>query len=303
MALLIKIDGETHRTRESARISVFDHGFLFGDSVYEVVRTYGGFPFQVGPHLARLFRSARGISLELPRSREELAADVEAAVREAACPGEAYIRLIVTRGVGEIDIDPATCARPSVVTIVKDLRPWPAEYYERGIDLAIVSTVRNEPGTVDPSIKTGNYLNSVLAMIEARRRGAADACMLNAHGFLAECTTSNVFFVREGRLLTPSLESGILSGITRADIIRIARENGIPCHEGNFRPEDLRNASEAFITSTTRGVMPIASVDGRQIGDAARRTVTTRIAELFRREVERFVEERRKGASSVGGRG
>src|SRR5262249_46215559 len=150
------------------------------------------------------------------------------------CPGEAYVRLIVTRGVGEIDINPAVCPRPSVVLIVKDLAPWPAAHYERGIDLAIVSTVtRNEPGTVDPSIKTGNYLNSVLALIEARRRGAQDAVMLNGHGHLTECTTSNIFLVKESVLLTPSLESGILSGITRSDVIRLAREGGVHCREGS----------------------------------------------------------------------
>ncbi len=300
MALLIRIDGATYRTREDARISVFDHGFLFGDSVYEVMRTYGGVPFQVGPHVARLFRSARGISLEVPRTREELGAEIAAAVREAACPEEAYIRLIVTRGVGEVDINPATCARPTIVTIVKDLVPWPREHYERGIDLAIVSTVRNEPGTVDPSIKTGNYLNSVLAMIEARRRGAQDACMLNAHGFLAECTTSNIFFVRDGTLLTPSLESGILSGITRADVIRLARENGIPCREGQFRADDLRRSDEAFITSTTRGIMPVATVDGRPVGEPGRRPVTRRLMDLFRAEVERFIAEARGRPRSEG---
>jgi len=297
MPLFIKIDGATYRSRDEAKISIFDHGFLFGDSVYEVMRTYGGAPFEVGPHLARLFRSARGISLEIPRSREELADDVEAAVREAACPGEAYIRLIVTRGVGEIDINPASCGRPTIVTIVKDLGPWPREFYERGLDLAIVSTVRNEPGTVDPSIKTGNYLNSVLAMIEARRRGAADACMLNAHGFLAECTTSNLFFVRDGTLLTPSLENGILSGITRADVIRLARENGIPAREGSFKPDELRGAAEAFVTSTTRGIMPVATVDGKAIGDPARRPVTARIMALFQADVEKFVRERRSRLS------
>ena len=285
MSLLIKIDGATYRSREDARISVFDHGFLFGDSVYEVIRTYRGRPFEVGPHLARLFRSAKGISLEIPLTKEALAAEIDAAVREAACPGEAYVRLIVTRGTGEIDINPATCARPSVVLIVKDLVAWPAALYEKGLDVAIVSTVRNEPGTVDPAIKTGNYLNSVLALIEARRRGAQEACMLNGHGFLTECTTSNIFFVREGQLLTPSLESGILSGITRSDVIRIARENGIPCREGSFKPDELRAASEAFITSTTRGIMPIGTVDGRPIGDPAKRPLTTRLRGLFDAEV------------------
>lgn len=289
MGLLIKIDGRTYTTRDEARISIFDHGFLFGDSVYEVIRTYRGVPYEVGPHVARLFRSARGISLEVPLSKEALAAEIAAAVREAGCAGEAYIRVIVTRGVGEIDLNPESCPRPSLVLIVKDLVAWPAAHYEKGIDIAIVSTVRNEPGTVDPSIKTGNYLNNVLALIEARRRGASDACMLNAHGFLTECTTSNIFFVRDGTLLTPSLESGILSGITRSDVIRLAREAAIPCREGSFKADDLRGASEAFITSTTRGIMPVGTIDGRPVGDPAKRPITARLRALFEADVARAI--------------
>ncbi|HVY61601.1 MAG TPA: aminotransferase class IV [Planctomycetota bacterium] len=291
MPLLIRIDGATHRDRSTAQVSLYDHGFLFGDSVYEVVRTYGGRPFEVGPHLARLFRSAAGISLDIGRTKEQLAAEIESAVRECACPGEAYVRLIVTRGVGEIDINPATCAKPTIILIVKDLAPWPPEQYERGIDVAIVSTVRNEIGTVDPSIKTGNYLNSVLALIEAKKRGAADACMLNAHGKLTECTTSNIFFVRDGIAHTPSLESGILAGVTRSGVLRIARESGVSVREGSFDADELRRADEAFITSTTRGIMPVATVDGRPVGAGpSARPVTRRLMELFARDVERFVQ-------------
>ena len=294
MALLIRIDGATHRDRDSAKISIYDHGFLFGDSIYEVCRTYGGRPFEVGPHLARLFRSAAGISLDVGRTKEELAAEIDAAVKEAACPGEAYVRLIVTRGVGEIDISPDSCPRPTRILIVKDLAPWPAEQYERGLDVAIVSTVRNEIGTVDPSIKTGNYLNSVLALIEAKKRGAREACMLNAHGKLTECTTSNIFFVRDGVLCTPSLESGILAGVTRSGVLRLARESGVSSREGSFGADDLRRADEAFITSTTRGIMAIGTVDGKPVGKGpADRPVTRRLSDLFAKDVERFVREGR----------
>jgi branched-chain amino acid aminotransferase len=292
MALLIRIDGETCRERQAAKVSIFDHGFLFGDSVYEVIRTYGGRPFEVGPHLARLFRSAAGISLEIGRSKEALAAEIDSAVREAGCPGEAYVRLIVTRGVGEIDINPSTCERPSVILIVKDLKPWPRESYDRGVEVAIVSTVRNEIGTVDPSIKTGNYLNSVLALIEAQKRGAGEACMLNAHGKLTECTTSNIFFVRQQIVYTPSLESGILSGITRSGVIRLARESGVSLREGSFGADELRGADEAFITSTTRGIMPIAKVDGKAVGRGGDRPITRRLMDLFANDVERFLKEK-----------
>lgn len=291
MALLIRIDGQTFRDRADAKVSIYDHGFLFGDSVYEVIRTHGGRPYEVGPHLARLFHSADGIALALGRTKEELAAEIEAAVKEAACPGEAYVRLIVTRGVGEIDISPASCKRPTVILIVKDLVPWPAEAYERGIDVAIVSTVRNASGTVDPSIKTGNYLNSVLALIDAQRRGAGEACMLNGAGRLTECTTSNLFFVAGGILKTPSLESGILSGITRSDVIRLAREHGVPIREGSYGPEELRAADEAFITSTTRGIMPIATVDGKPVGRGpAERPLTRRLVQLVAADVEAWVK-------------
>lgn len=289
MALLIRIDGQSFRDRDQARVSIFDHGFLFGDSVYEVVRTYGGKPWEVGPHLARLWKSAAGISLEIPRTREQLAAEIDAAVREAGCEGEAYVRIIVTRGVGEIDINPKTCVRPTIVIVVKDLPTYPPELFERGIDVAIVSTVRNAACTVDPSIKTGNYLNSVLALIDAQKRGAKEAVMLNSAGQLTECTTSNIFFAKDGKVFTPSLEAGILSGITRSDVIRIARESGVPIREGLFGPADLRGADEAFITSTTRGIMPIATVDGKPAG-RGERPLTRRLRQLLAADVDRITK-------------
>lgn len=289
MPILIRIDGESHTKREDARVSVFDHGFLFGDSVYEVIRTYGGFPFEVGPHLARLAESARGISLELPWTKAELAAEIERAVRDCGCPGETYIRVIVTRGVGELDISPATCAHPSLIIIAKDLPPHPPESYERGISLAIVSRLRNEPGTVDPAIKTGNYLNSVLALIEARRRGATEAVMLNAHGALTECPTSNVFLVKDGSVRTPSIECGILSGITRSDVLRICRENRVPASEATIPADALRQADEAFITSTTRGIMPAATVDGKPLAKPSPGEVTRKLMRLFEADAQAFV--------------
>jgi branched-chain amino acid aminotransferase len=296
---LIRIDGETFTRREDAKVSVFDHGFLYGDSVYEVFRTYGGHPFEVGPHLARLAGSARGIALELPWSAAELAGEVERLVRDAACPGETYIRLIVTRGVGEIDLNPAACARPSLILIAKDLPPPAPDLYERGISLAIVTRVRNEPGTVDPAIKTGNYLNSVLAHHEAKRRGASEAVMLNARGDVTECPTSNIFLVRDGILRTPSLESGILSGITRSDVLRLARENRIPVRDETVPAKALRDADEVFITSTTRGIMPVATLDNAPLRRSAPGEVTRRLMDLFRAEVDAFVAaERARRATS-----
>ncbi|GIW73242.1 MAG: branched chain amino acid aminotransferase [Planctomycetota bacterium] len=295
--MLIRIDGVEYRRPEEARISVFDHGFLFGDSVYEVIRTYGGFPYEVEPHLARLFQSAARIALEIGRSAADLAAEIEDAVRAAALPGEAYIRLIVTRGVGALSIDPASCAHPSTVLIVKPLEPWPARYYDEGIAVRVVSVVRNEPGSVDPAIKTGNYLNSVLALIEARRAGADEAVMLNAHGQLTESTTSNVFLVKDGEVITPALSSGILSGITRAAVLRLCREQGIPRRETVLTAGALYAADEAFLTSTTRGIMPIAKVDGHPIGAGRPGPLTCRLRAAFAAEVERFVAARRQQAA------
>ncbi len=289
MSLLIRIDGKSHRQRAAAKISIFDHGFLFGDSVYEVMRTHAGKLWQVEQHLDRLLHSAGRISLTIGKTKGELAVEIEGALREARCSGEAYIRLIVTRGEGDMDINPASCVKPTIIVVVKDLVPWPDEFYERGIDVAIVSTIRNGPDTVDPSIKTGNYLNSVLAIIEARKRGAVDAVMLNAQRHLAECTTSNLFFVKGGVLLTPALECGILAGVTRGDVVRLAVEDEIPCKDGAYPAGDLRGADEAFITSTTRGIMPIMSVDGRPLGDPeVGRPVTARLMDLLQAEIDRF---------------
>jgi branched-chain amino acid aminotransferase len=294
MPLLVKIDGVSYRRPEDAKISVFDHGFLFGDSVYETLRTHGGRAFQTGPHLARLARSARGISLELGQPLAALAAMIDEAVAEHGGTGERYIRFVVTRGVGKLSIDPVSCARPTIVIIVKELDDWPEAHYTRGIALQLVSTRRNSRGTTDPSIKTGNYLNNVLAIIEARKAGADDAVMENVEGHLTESTTSNLFFVREGALYTPSLETGILEGITRSDVIAIARERGIRVHEGAYAADELRRADEAIITSTTRGIMPIGTLDGRPLGDPARRPVTDRLRAAYQAEVDAFVKSAKR---------
>ncbi|MHC4391318.1 MAG: aminotransferase class IV [Planctomycetota bacterium] len=300
MNWLIRINGVTYRRPEDATVSIFDHGFLFGDSVYEVCRTHGGRPYEVGPHLARLGASARRISLDLGHSLIELAQEIESAAADRGFEDEAYIRIIVTRGVGALSIDPVSCGRPTRILILKPLAPWAPELYTDGIALTLVATLRNAPGTVDPSIKTGNYLNSVIALIEAKKAGAQEALMQGRDGHLTECTTSNLFFVREGIVHTPSLESGILSGITRSQVIRIARENGVSIREGSYNPGDLRAADEAFITSTTRGIMPVRSLDGQPIGGVGQRPVTARLSAIMADEVNRFKEEGSAAAPTGG---
>lgn len=279
MGTLVVVDGEV-REGERRSVSVFDHGFLFGDSVYEVVRTRGGRLFELAPHLERLRRSAAELYLDLPWSTEDLGRSVADAVATAGNP-ESYVRIIVTRGVGELELHPATCGRPSLILVVKELALPPARLYREGTTLAIVGRLRMNPQSLNPAAKTGNYLNNVLAIVEARRRGADDAVMLNAEGRLTEGTTSNVFCVRGGVVRTPSLASGILEGITRGLVIRMVREEGFPFAEAELEPEDLKAADEAFLTSTTRDVMPIARVDGAALAGAVPGPVTRRLIARF----------------------
>jgi len=279
MGSIVVIDGQVCEP-EAAKVSVFDHGFLFGDSVYEVVRTRAGAPFLLRPHLERMRRSAAELYLDVPFTDEEIVGFVAEALETAANP-ESYVRIILTRGVGELELHPGTCVRPSLILIVRPLSLPPARFYERGIRLAIVGRKRTNPEALNPAAKTGNYLNNVLAIIEAVRRGADDAVMLNAGGHLAEGTTANVFFVREGTVHTPALGTGILEGITRGLLIRLLGEEGIPCREGDYLPDELRGADEAFLTSTLRDVMPVGEVDGERVGGAVPGPVTRRLMARF----------------------
>ncbi len=277
MTTRINLNGDI---QPEAHISVFDHGFLFGDSVYEVVGTHQGRLCFVQEHLKRLRNSARAISLEIPLADDVMIREIEKTVEAAGNP-ESYIRIIVTRGVGEIDIDPESCTRPNVLIFVKPVMLYPEENYTHGINVALVSVKRNPKEALNPGIKTGNYLNNVLAKVEARQAGAADALMLNPTGQLTECTTSNFFFVRDQRLMTPSLDCGILPGITREVILRLARENGVLMEEGEWPPEILQNTEEAFITGTVKRVMPVTSLDGRPIGEGKPGPITKMMMRLY----------------------
>ena len=277
MTTRINLNGEIH---QDAHISVFDHGFLFGDSIYEVVSTHHGQLCFVNEHLRRLRNSAHAISLEIPLTDEQMIREIHKTMKAAGNP-ESYIRIIVTRGVGEMDIDPETCTEPNVLIFVKSILQYPEENYENGINVALVSIKRNPKEALNPGIKTGNYLNNVLAKVEARKAGAADALMLNPTGQLTECTTSNFFFVRDQRLMTPSLNCGILLGITREVVLRLARENGVLVEEGEWPPDVLQNAEEAFITGTVKMVMPVTSLDGRPIGSGKPGPITKMMMRLY----------------------
>ncbi|QPJ63343.1 MAG: branched-chain-amino acid aminotransferase [Candidatus Nitronauta litoralis] len=277
MTTQINLNGEIG---PDAFISVLDHGFLFGDSIYEVVVTHKGVPCFMMGHLKRLRNSAAGLSMEIPWSDEHIVQQIDRTVTEAGNE-ESYIRVIVTRGVGELDIDPTSCSNPELLVLVKELKPYPQANYEKGINVALVSVKRNSRDTVSPGIKTGNYLNNVLAKLESNSMGAQDALMLNHEGHLTECTTSNFFFVSDGRIMTPSLECGILAGITRDVLLQVAQENGVLVEEGEWPPDSLIKADEAFITGTVKKVMPVTHLDGRPFGDGQPGPVTRRMMRLY----------------------
>ncbi|MGV7221291.1 MAG: aminotransferase class IV [Nitrospinales bacterium] len=263
-----------------AKISVNDHGFLFGDSVYEVVATQQGKTLFLEEHLARLRRSAKGISLDIPYSDERFISEINNTLMEAG-NDESYIRIMVTRGDGEIDIDPSTCEKPNVLIFVTSPHIYPRENYVNGINVALVSIKRNSRDALNPGIKTGNYLNNVLAILEANGSKAHDALMLNAWGYLTECTTSNFFFVQDGKIMTPSEECGILSGITRSVIIQLARENGFLVEEGQWPAEILQKIDEAFITGTVKRVAPVTQLDGRPVGEGSPGPVVKKLMHLY----------------------
>jgi branched-chain amino acid aminotransferase len=280
MAMLITVNGEV-RSPGEATISVLDRGFLYGDSVYEVVRTYGGRPYAVPPHLTRLRASARQIHLEIPATDENLSKEICRGIETSGNP-ESYARLIVTRGAGPIELHPGRSTGPARILIVQPLEEITQERWRQGLHIAIVHRLRNDPNALDPAAKTGNYLNNVLAIVEARKRGADDAVLLNREGHLTEGTTANVFVVKDGKVRTPPMASGILGGITRRVVLDLIDEEGV---EARLSPEDLREADEAFFTSTTRGVLPLTTVDGKPVGDGAPGPVTRTLHERFETHV------------------
>ena len=270
---------------EEARVGVFDRGFLYGDSVYEVVRTCGGKPFALEEHLDRLEGSAFRIALPLPP--RALIAGAVAEVIGALGLADMYVRIIVTRGAGTIGLDPGLSETPALIAMALPMARPPEALYRDGAAVAIVSPRRNSPGAVDPMVKSGNYLTSVIAAAEARKKGAYEAVMCDVAGRIAEGASSNLFVVRGGRLSTPPLSVGLLEGITRRHVIAIARELGLYVDEAPLWPVDLQAAAEAFLTSTIRGVMPISRADGQPIGGGRPGPITRRIAAAYDEEMVR----------------
>ena len=296
MAAIVNVNGRIC-AEQDATISVFDHGFLYGEGVYEVLRTYRGKPFLLDRHLARLKRSAGAIALALPLDDAAFGARIEETIAALPVerPGESeyYLRAILTRGVGEMGYDPALCLEPTLLVIVKELTGPPAWYFEKGVRLALVSIVRNHPGTVNPLIKSNNLLNNALAMQEALRKGAAEALMRNYRGEIAECSQSNIFLVEDGRLVTPPLEAGLLAGITREFLFEVAPDAGLSIVERTIHEADLHDADEVFITGTTFEVTPVVGIDGRTIGGGTPGPTTKRLLEAYRRRALATVERAR----------
>jgi branched-chain amino acid aminotransferase len=285
MGATVMVNGRLSAAQDAV-IPVFDHGFLYGEGVYETMRTYGSRPFLYGRHMRRLRRSASMLALDVPWSDEELAERIRATQQAANLDGEAYIRVLVTRGVGELTYDPAATPAPSLVIIVKPQVDLPDDVFTRGVRVAIVSVVRNHPASVNPLIKSNNLLNSALAMQEALRAGAFEGVMRNYRGELTECTTSNLFIVKEGAALTPPLDAGLLPGITREFLFEVGPDAGVAVREQVLRDGDLLGADEAFLTGTTRGIVPIVAVDGRAIGNGQPGPITRRLLRAFRTAAE-----------------
>jgi branched-chain amino acid aminotransferase len=278
--MFVHIDGKLV-PKDEAKISVFDHGYLYGDGVFEGIRVYSGNIFRLEPHLDRLYESAQTLALAIPLTKAEMS---QAVVDTVAANGlrDAYVRLVVSRGYGDLGIDPGNCKRPTVVIIVSNIAIYAEESYTKGIKL-ITSSIRRIPAQcLDPRVKSLNYLNNILAKLEARQAGAPEAVMLNLSGCVAECTADNIFAVKGGELFTPDLIQGALGGVTRGAVLELAREAGLATHECAMGMHDLYNADECFLTGTGAEVVPVVRIDGRQIGTGEPGPVTRHMLVSYR---------------------
>ena len=260
----IFIDGKYCNERD-AKVSVFDHGLLYGDGVFEGIRAYNGRVFKLKEHIDRLFYSAKAILLEIPMSPGTVMKATVETIR-ANRLRDCYVRLLVTRGIGTLGLNPRSCKKPSVIIIAGKIQVYPAELYARGMDIVTVPTVRNLHSAVNPAIKSLNYLNNILAKIEANNAGVEEAVMLNSEGYVSECTADNLFVIKQGALLTPPLSAGALYGITRGTVMELAEQLGVKVAETNLTRYDLFNADECFLTGTGAEIMPVIKIDGRVIG-------------------------------------
>ncbi|MFZ4470694.1 MAG: branched-chain-amino-acid transaminase [Pirellula sp.] len=281
----IYINGK-YFSKEDAKISVYDHGLLYGDGVFEGMRTYSNKVFRLVEHIDRLYESARAILLTIPMSKQEMIDAVKKTV-ELSGLSDSYIRLVVTRGSGSLGLDPNRTSDPQVIIIVDLIALYDRKYYDEGLKIITASTIRNHPAALSPRIKSLNYLNNIMAKLEGLQAGCMEAIMLNHKGEVAECTGDNIFIVKKGQLLTPSADSGILEGITRNAIIELANTLKIPARETTLTRHDLLVADECFLTGSAAEVIPVVSIDSRPIGDGKVGPTTKQLMIEFKKLVVR----------------
>ena len=277
----VYINGKLY-PKEEAKVSVFDHGLLYGDGVFEGIRCYNGNIFKLEEHIDRLYDSAEAISLQIQLGRDQLK-DAIVSTLKANNLKDSYIRLIVTRGVGKLGLDPFNCETPQIVIITDTIQLYPKELYEKGLDAIIVQTIRNHSKALNPKIKSMNYLNNILAKIECLRAGAAEGIMLNTDGYVAECTGDNIFIVKDNEIFTPPVSAGILIGITRNVVIELAKEANITVKEEQLTEDDLYNADECFLTGTAAEIIPVANIDGRKIATGKPGKITLSLLKKYQK--------------------
>ncbi|MGH2398445.1 MAG: branched-chain-amino-acid transaminase [bacterium] len=272
--------------KDEAKISVYDHGYLYGDGIFEGIRVYGGRVFRLEQHLDRLYESARYLMLDIPLARDELRSAILETVRRSGLR-DAYIRPVISRGVGDLGLDPRKCKTPTVVIIVDTIQLYPKDAYERGLRMITATTRKVRPDALSPQTKSLNYLSNIMARMEANQAGVDEAIMLNSEGYVCECSADNLFLVRDGEAWTPPPYVGILKGVTRGAVIELARDLGIPLMEKVFTLHDVYTADECFLTGTGAEVGPVVEVDGRTVADGRPGIITLRLVAAFRELVRR----------------
>lgn len=280
MSIQVYVNGQ-YFPKEEAKISVFDHGFLYGDGVFEGIRAYGGKVFRLNEHIDRLYNGARGIMIDIPLKKEEMVEVVLETLRRNELK-DAYIRLVISRGTGDLGLDPRKCKTPTIICITDKIVLYPEELYNKGMEIITAATRRNRPEGVNPQMKSLNYLNNIMAKLEANLAGAPEAMLLNNEDYVAECTGDNIFIVKDGVLITPPPYVGILVGITRNAIMELAEKIGIKVEEKVFTRYEVFTADECFLSGTAAEAVPVVKVDGRQIADGKPGPITNKILKEFK---------------------
>ena len=284
MPQLIYLDGQLVPPEE-AKVSVFDHGLLYGDGVFEGIRAYNGRVFRLDEHLHRLYDSAHVIALEIPLTPDQMREAVLETVRGNEL-SDCYLRLVVTRGPGDLGLDPRKCPRPTVIIIADSIALYPEEFYRQGLRVITCTTRRNSPEALDPSVKSLNYLNNICAKIETVRAGVPEGIMLSIDGYVSECTGDNIFVIQHGEILTPPVAVGNLGGITALVVLEIAAEQGLPVRVEPFRILTVYTADEVFLSGTAAEIVPVVEVDGRRVGTGEPGPITHRLSERFRERTQ-----------------